>query len=34
MLDEEILYELAGDRITPESNIVELFGVWDEYTRR
>ncbi|KAI9782256.1 MAG: hypothetical protein M1839_005370 [Geoglossum umbratile] len=34
MLDKPHLDELVGDKITPESNIVEMFGVWDEYARR
>ncbi|KAI9766341.1 MAG: hypothetical protein M1840_006605 [Geoglossum simile] len=33
-LASAILEDKVGDRITPESNIVEMFGVWDEYARR
>ncbi|KAI9766158.1 MAG: hypothetical protein M1840_006725 [Geoglossum simile] len=28
------LGDVVGDKITPESSIVKLFGVWNEYARR
>ncbi|KAI9768250.1 MAG: hypothetical protein M1840_005080 [Geoglossum simile] len=33
-LESAILPDKVEDRITPTSNIVEMFGVWDEYARR
>ncbi|KAI9767635.1 MAG: hypothetical protein M1840_005506 [Geoglossum simile] len=34
ILDKSHLDELVGDEVTPESNVVEMFGVWDDYARR